>query len=87
MIGLETFNVETQGQTLQEIQAQDKPVVVTVGRRVTSNLFFTFKRDFFATNPTNLIGLEYQLNRYISLVGQVDEYGLYHFNYRLKYNY
>lgn len=87
LIGLETFNVETQGQSLQEIQAANKPVTVTVGRRVTSNLYFTYKRDFFSTNPNNLIGLEYQLNRYMSLVGQVDENGLYHFNYRLKYNY
>lgn len=83
LIGLETFDVEAEGQGLQNLEN----VTITMGRRVAPNLYFTYGRGFFAENPTNTVGLEYQLNRYMSLLGEVDEEGLYHFKYRLKYNY
>lgn len=83
LIGLETFDVEAEGQSLQQLEN----VTITVGRQVAPNLYFTYGRGFFAENPTNKLGLEYQLNRYMSFVGEIDEEGLYHFKYRLKYNY
>ncbi len=84
LIGLETFDVE--GVSLQN----PEDVTVRMGRRVAPNLYFTFQRDFFTTtttSSTNRFGLEYQLNRYMSFIGEMDEEGLYHLNYRLKYNY
>lgn len=83
LMGLETFDLETEGQNIQNLEN----VTITVGRRVAPNLYFTYGRGFLAENPTNTLGLEYQLNRYMSFVGEVDEAGLYHFKYRLKYNY
>jgi len=83
LMGLETFELETEGQSIQNLEN----VTITVGRRVAPNLYFTYGRGFLAENPTNTLGLEYQLNRYMSFVGEVDEEGLYHFKYRLKYNY
>ncbi|MEJ2050131.1 MAG: translocation/assembly module TamB domain-containing protein, partial [Calditrichota bacterium] len=83
LMGLETFEVETQGQGLQDLQQ----VSITVGQRVSPNLYFLYGRDFSAVNPGNRLGLEYRVNKYVSFVGEIDEDGLYHFNYRLKYNY
>lgn len=84
LIGLETFDVE--GISLQN----PEDVTVRLGRRVAPNLYFTYQREFFNTTTTtsvNRFGLEYQLNRYMSFIGEMDEDGLYHLNYRLKYNY
>lgn len=86
LMGLETFELEAEGSNLQDLQ----DVSITVGQRVAPNLYLTYGRDFFTTDPTNKLGrmgLEYQLNRYVSFIGEVDEEGYYHFNYRLKYNY
>jgi len=83
LMGFETFEVETQGQSLQNLEN----LTITVGQRVAPNLYFMYGREFSAETPRNRVGLEYQVNNYISLVGEVDEDGLYHFNYRLKYNY
>jgi len=83
LMGLETFEVETQGQGLQDLQQ----VSITVGQRVSPNLYFLYGRDFLAVNPGSRLGLEYRVNKYVSFVGEIDEDGLYHFNYRLKYNY
>jgi len=83
LIGLETFDVETDGKTLLD----PEDVTIRVGRQVAPNLYFTFQREFFSATPSNRFGLEYQLNRYMSFIGEMDEEGLYHINYRLKYNY
>ncbi|HKJ66798.1 MAG TPA: translocation/assembly module TamB domain-containing protein [bacterium] len=83
LMGFETFDVETQGQGLQDL----KEVTITVGQRVSPNLYFIYGRDFFAGTPGTRLGLEYQVNKYVSFIGEVDEEGHYHFNYRLKYNY
>lgn len=51
------------------------------------SLKYAYHRSFSLTNPSHSVGIEYKVNRYISLVGNVDENGKVHAKYRLRYSY
>ena len=56
------------------------------GNRTIANL--SYKKSFSLTNPDQLqIGVEYKLNRNLSLVGNMDDQGNLHFKYRYRYAY
>ena len=50
-------------------------------------LKYAYHRSFSLTNPSHMVGIEYKVNRYLSLVGNVDENGQVHAKYRLRYSY
>ena len=48
----------------------------------------SYKKSFSLTNPDQLqIGVEYKLNRNLSLVGNMDDKGNLHLKYRYRYAY
>jgi hypothetical protein len=51
------------------------------------SLKYAYHRSFSLTNPNHSVGIEYKVNRYLSLVGNVDENGQVHAKYRLRYSY
>jgi len=56
------------------------------GSKTYANL--SYKKSFSLTNPDQLqIGVEYKLNRNLSLVGNMDDKGNLHLKYRYRYAY
>ena len=51
------------------------------------SLNYAYKRSFSLTNPTHAVGMEYKVNRYFSVIGNVDQHGKIHAKYRLRYSY
>ena len=51
------------------------------------SLKYAYHRSFSLTNPSHSVGIEYKVNRYLSLLGDVDENGQIHAKYRLRYSY
>jgi len=71
-------------------QNNDQDFTITAERQVSENLSlnYSYHRSFSLSNPTtNKVGVELRLNRYVSLVGNVDETGNMHVKYRLRYSY
>lgn len=66
--------------------ANDRDLAVKVGTRLSSNLFLSYKQYFSLTQP-NQVGVEYRLNRNVSLVVTYDEDGQVHLKYRRKYKF
>ncbi|MFQ6676939.1 MAG: translocation/assembly module TamB domain-containing protein [Fidelibacterota bacterium] len=63
---------------------------ISAETQISNNLSlnYSYKRSFSLSNPnTNKVGVELRLNRYVSLVGNVDETGNMHVKYRLRYSY
>jgi len=54
---------------------------------ITDNLSFAYRRSFSLTTPLNEVGVEVKVNRYLSLVGNVDENRNFNVKYRLRYSY
>ena len=65
---------------------EDQDVAVKVGTRLTSNLSLSYKRSFSLVKP-NELGVEYRLNRNVSLVVTYDDDGQVHLKYRRKYRF
>lgn len=71
-------------------QNTDQDFTITAERQISDDLSFNYSyhRSFSLSNPTtNKVGVELRLNRYVSLVGNVDETGNMHVKYRLRYSY
>ena len=66
--------------------SDESDLAVKVGTRLSSNLFLSYKQYFSLTQP-NQVGVEYRLNRNVSLVVTYDEDGQVHLKYRRKYQF
>ena len=63
---------------------------VTAKRKLTdkTSLNLSYKRSFSLSNPNqSKVGVEHKLNRYFSVVGNMDEEGKFHLKYRYRYAY
>ena len=60
-----------------------------IGANVTKTISFNyaFHRSFSLTNPNHAVGIEYKVNKYLSLIGDVDQTGKVHAKYKLRYAY
>ncbi|MFH1852370.1 MAG: translocation/assembly module TamB domain-containing protein [Candidatus Neomarinimicrobiota bacterium] len=59
-----------------------------LSNKLALNYTYSYRRSFGLTNPDQqLVGVEYKLNRYLSLVGNYDETGNLQVKYRLRYSY
>ena len=60
-----------------------------IGANVTKTISFNyaFRRSFSLTNPNHAVGVEYKVNKYLSLIGDVDQNGKVHAKYKLRYAY
>ncbi|MEE2876941.1 MAG: translocation/assembly module TamB domain-containing protein [Candidatus Neomarinimicrobiota bacterium] len=77
---------EIEGSTALIDPTKDQDVAVKVGTRLTSNLSLSYKRSFSLLKP-NELGVEYRLNRNVSLVVTYDDDGQVHLKYRRKYRF
>ncbi len=71
-------------------QGVEEDFKVTAKRQIGDKTFLnlSYKRSFSLTNPTqSQIGVEYKLNRYFSVVGNIDEDGKLNLKYRYRYAY
>ncbi|MFL3050999.1 MAG: translocation/assembly module TamB domain-containing protein [Candidatus Neomarinimicrobiota bacterium] len=78
------FEIEGSTSLIDPLGQED--IAVKVGTRVTSNLSLSYKRSFSLINP-NQLGVEYRLNRNVSLVVTYDDDGQVHLKYRRKYRF
>lgn len=85
--GLDEFELRTKGNVFSN-QPLDKWSFL-LGQKIAPNLFITYEyeRNFSLTEPNQQFGLEYRLNRNVSVVGDVDQNGLVRINYQYKYHY
>lgn len=81
---LDEFEIE--GSTALIDPTDESGMAVKVGTRLTSNLSLSYKRSFSLVQP-NQLGVEYRLNRNVSLVVTYDEDGQVHLKYRRKYQF
>ncbi len=68
----------------------DQDFTISAERQISDKLLlnYSYHRSFSFSNPTmKKVGVELRLNRYVSLVGNVDETGNMHVKYRLRYSY
>ena len=66
--------------------SNNSEVAVKLGTRVTSNLSLSYKKSF-SLLKNNELGVEYRLNRNVSLVASYDEDGQVRLKYRRKYKF
>jgi len=66
--------------------SNNSEVAVKLGTRVTSNLSLSYKRSF-SLLKNNELGIEYRLNRNVSLVASYDDDGQVRIKYRRKYKF
>jgi autotransporter translocation and assembly factor TamB len=82
-VGLSEFQVKTDPEDL------DDQISFMMGRRITTNLYVTFERDFdkLTTDPTNSVGLRYRIDKKKSISGQINNNGLFEIKYRFRQHY
>lgn len=83
--GFDTFDLKTGGALLEQLHPDSTEIIL--GRQISSNLYLTYQRRLSLINPKQRVGIEYKLNRNMSILGDVDENGLFHVNYIIRYNY
>ncbi|PIS29266.1 MAG: hypothetical protein COT43_04210, partial [Candidatus Marinimicrobia bacterium CG08_land_8_20_14_0_20_45_22] len=83
--GLDEFELRTKGNLFTNETTDQWSVML--GQKLAPNLFVTYERNFSLIEPNQQFGLEYRINRYTSLVGDVDQNGLVRINYQYKYHY
>ncbi len=86
MAGLDDFELRTSGNLLSANPSTDQWSVV-LGRKLAPNLYVKYERTFSLIEPNQQFGLEYRINRNMSIAGDVDQEGLLSINYRYKYRY
>ncbi len=83
--GLDEFELRTRGNLLANQQPEQWSILL--GRKIAPNLYFKYERTFSLAEPYQQFGLEYRLNRNMSLVGDVDQNGSLRINYRFRFRY
>ncbi|NOZ75550.1 MAG: hypothetical protein GXO90_09305, partial [FCB group bacterium] len=64
---------------------EDLTIKADLTQKVSLN--YAYRRSFSLTNPTHMLGVEYKFNRYLSVVGNIDQTGNFQAKYRLRYSY
>ena len=83
--GLDEFKIRTQGDLFSS-QGRDEWSFV-VGQRIAPDFYLTYERKLSMVDPNQQLGMEYRLNKYNSIGGDIDQEGLIHINFKLKYHY
>jgi hypothetical protein len=60
---------------------------LTLGQRITPNIFITYEHGAVYNKPTQRVEVEYRFDRNHSLEGNVDQDGLFGINYKIRFNY
>jgi len=81
--GLDDFELRTNGNLFSNRETDQWSVML--GRKIAPNLYVKYERTL-STEPNQQFGLEYRLNRNMSIAGDYGQDG-YSINYRYKYRY
>jgi len=85
-LGVENVSISGTNSLISEESGEEFAITAKMNEKIYFN--FNYRRSFGFNRPgQNRIGVEYKLNPYFSLVGNVDEYGEMHMKLRLKYSY
>jgi len=85
IIGLDAFELRTKSNILSDLQSDQWSMIL--GQKVARNLYVTYERNLSLIEPNQQVGIEYRLNRNMSIVGDVDQDGLINIKYKYKYHY
>ncbi|MBL7136487.1 MAG: translocation/assembly module TamB domain-containing protein [Candidatus Marinimicrobia bacterium] len=85
IIGLNAFELRTKSNILSDLQPDQWSMIL--GQKVARNLYVTYERNLSLIEPNQQVGIEYRLNRNMSIVGDVDQDGLINIKYKYKYHY
>ena len=85
IIGLDAFELRTKSNILSDLQSDQLSMIL--GQKVARNLYVTYERNLSLIEPNQQVGIEYRLNRNMSIVGDVDQDGLINIKYKYKYHY
>jgi len=83
--GLDEFELRTRGNLLSNQQPDQWSFVL--GRKIRPNLYLKYERALSLIEPNQQFGVEYRLNRNISITGDINQEGLLMINYLYKYRY
>jgi len=83
--GLDEFEIRTKGNLFSPIQPDQMSMVL--GQKLAPNLYVKYERTLSLIEPYQQVGVEYHLNRNMSIIGEIDQNGLLKINYRFKYHY
>ncbi len=89
MTGLKSFGLgELSISGTNSLISESKDEDFAISARLNEKFSFNYRRSFSLENPVqNRVGVEYKLNPYFSVVGNVDEKGEMHMKLRLRYAY
>nr|MBC8479577.1 translocation/assembly module TamB domain-containing protein [FCB group bacterium] len=82
---IDRFQVQSSKALLTDFNKAD--VNIYIGKNLTRKLYMDIRSDVFSDQVTNEYEVGYRINRNMSIVGRLDEYGLPHMNYRIKIKY
>ncbi|MCK4448270.1 MAG: translocation/assembly module TamB domain-containing protein, partial [Candidatus Marinimicrobia bacterium] len=85
IIGLDAFELRTKSNILSDLQPDQWSMIL--GQKVARNLYVIYERNLSLIEPNQQVGIEYRLNRNMSIVGDVDQDGLINIKYKYKYHY
>jgi hypothetical protein len=84
IIGLDKFDIRTNG-NLATVRPDELSIIL--GQRISSNMFLTYESNLSIADPCIQVGLEYRLDRNVSIINEVDQDGLINIKYRFKHRY
>ncbi len=85
IIGLDAFELRTKSNILYDLDPNQWSMIL--GQKVAPNVYVTYERNLSLIEPNQQVGIEYRLNRNMSIIGDVDQDGLINIKYKYKYHY
>ena len=85
MSGLDRISFQTNDNILQNRNIDNWKL--SLGQRITPNIFITYEHGAVYSKPTQKVEVEYRFDRNHSIEGNVDQDGLFGINYKIRYNY
>ncbi|MCK4297518.1 MAG: translocation/assembly module TamB domain-containing protein [Candidatus Marinimicrobia bacterium] len=85
IVGLDAFELRTKSNILYDLDPNQWSMVL--GQKLAPSVYVTYERNLSLIESSQQVGIEYRLNRNMSIVGDVDQDGLINIKYKYKYHY
>lgn len=83
--GIDRISFQTNSNLLQQRNLDNWEI--TLGQRITPNIFVTYEQGAVYSKQTQRVEVEYRFDQNHSIEGNVDQDGLFGINYKIRYNY
>jgi len=83
--GIDRISFQTNSNLLQQRNLDNWKI--TLGQRITPNIFVTYEQGAVYSKQTQRVEVEYRFDQNHSIEGNVDQDGLFGINYKIRYNY